>query len=92
MVVVVDDPSSIRPVPMGAIVVAPNLGPLWTPLFPMLGGIILEQGSVGQHAAATAREYGVPALVGVPRATQLIDDGAAIELDADAGHRHRSDG
>ncbi len=69
----------------GDILVAWNIGPRWTPIFPMLGGLILESGSVGQHAAATAREYGVPAVVNVKQAIAHIPDGAWVTIDGVAG-------
>ncbi|MFN8488186.1 MAG: PEP/pyruvate-binding domain-containing protein [Caldilineaceae bacterium] len=69
----------------GAILVAENIGPLWTPLFPRLGGLVLEGGAMGQHAAATAREYGVPAVIRVKNARQRIPDGAWITLDGTTG-------
>lgn len=69
----------------GDILVAPNIGPLWTPLFPLLGGLVLEQGSLGQHAAATAREYGIPAIINCRQATRLIIDGTFLHVDGTAG-------
>jgi pyruvate,water dikinase len=75
----------LPPLHAGDILVAPNAGPLWTPYFPLLGGIVLEGGSLGQHAAATAREYGVPAVIGVRGATRLIADGCQIVVDGRAG-------
>jgi phosphohistidine swiveling domain-containing protein len=65
--------------------VATNAGPAWTPLFPVLGGLVLEQGLVTQHAATTAREYGVPAVVGVTNATRRIRDGAWVDVDGVTG-------
>jgi pyruvate,water dikinase len=70
----------------GDILVAENAGPLWTPFFPMLGGLVLEKGSLGQHAAATAREYGLPAVIGIQDAGRRIAEGAWIVLDGAAGH------
>jgi pyruvate,water dikinase len=69
----------------GEVLVAENAGPLWMPLFPLLGGLILEQGAVTQHAAAIAREYGVPAVLGVDGATRRIPDGAWVIVDGDGG-------
>jgi rifampicin phosphotransferase len=69
----------------GEILVAENAGPLWTPFFPILGGLVLDQGTVGQHAAATAREYGVPAVIGTANATQLISEGDMVVVDGEAG-------
>jgi pyruvate,water dikinase len=69
----------------GAILVAQNAGPLWTPHFPQLGGLVLEEGSLGQHAAATAREYGIPAVIRCRQATRLIANGDWIKLDGATG-------
>jgi rifampicin phosphotransferase len=69
----------------GDVLVAANAGPAWTPLFPVLGGLVLEQGVVTQHAATTAREYGVPAVVGVADATRRIPDGAWVHVDGVIG-------
>jgi pyruvate,water dikinase len=69
----------------GDILVAENAGPLWTPFFPLLGGLVLEGGSVLQHAATTAREYGIPAVIGVGMATQNIRDGAWVTVNGTTG-------
>ncbi len=69
----------------GTILVAPNAGPLWTPYFPQLAGLVLEEGSLGQHAAAAAREYGIPTVINCKRATQLIQDEAWLRLDGAQG-------
>jgi pyruvate,water dikinase len=66
----------------GEILVAPSTDPGWTPLFLTAGGLVMEMGGSGSHGAVVAREYGIPAVVGVPDAThkiagQLIIDGAA---------------
>ncbi|MCA9972280.1 MAG: hypothetical protein KC425_18790, partial [Anaerolineales bacterium] len=75
-------PPAVRP---GDILVAANAGPLWTPYFPLLGGLVLEEGSLGQHAAATARELGIPAIIQLPDATRRIPDGARVRIDGAAG-------
>jgi rifampicin phosphotransferase len=82
---VVTDGSAMPALAPGDVLVAANAGPLWTPLFPILGGLVLESGSLGQHAAVTAREYGVPAVIGCRRATQHIPDGAIVQVDGQAG-------
>ena len=69
----------------GDILVAHNIGPRWTPVLPILGGLVLNSGSVGQHAAATAREYGVPAVIATGNATRRIVDGAWITVDGANG-------
>jgi pyruvate,water dikinase len=69
----------------GDILVAQNVGPRWTPLIPILGGLVLDGGSVGQHHAITAREYGVPAVIGTRNATRRIPDGAWVIVDGTTG-------
>ena len=69
----------------GDILVAENAGPLWLPFFPILSGIVLETGSIGQHAASTAREYGIPAVMDVDNARRIIKDGDWITIDGTLG-------
>ena len=50
----------------GEILVAPSTDPGWTPLFLTAGGLVMEMGGANSHGAVVAREYGIPAVVGVP--------------------------
>lgn len=79
------DPLLLPSLEPGDILVTTNVGPLWIPIFPILGGLILEGGAVGQHAAATAREYNIPAVVNVKQATRRIPDGAWLTVDGTTG-------
>ena len=79
-------PSVLLPdVSPGEILVAENMGPRWTPLVPILGGLVLDSGAVGQHHSIMAREYGVPAVVCAGNATVRIPDGAWVTVDGTAG-------
>jgi phosphohistidine swiveling domain-containing protein len=69
----------------GEILVAPSTDPGWTPLFLTAGGLVMEMGGAGSHGAVVAREYGIPAVVGVPDATQKIETGQLITVDGTAG-------
>lgn len=69
----------------GDVLVAPFASPLWTPLFPILGGLVLDGGALFQHAMTAAREYGVPAVIGTREATRRIPDGAWVTIDGQAG-------
>ncbi|MBF8266720.1 MAG: hypothetical protein HW388_228 [Dehalococcoidia bacterium] len=69
----------------GDILVAPNVGPAWTPILPLLGGLVLNAGAVFQHAALVAREYGLPAVIMTRDATRVIVDGQTITVDGDQG-------
>ncbi len=69
----------------GDILVTPFTTPAYNILAPLLGGLITEEGGVMSHAAFLARECGLPAVLGVAHATQLIGDGTAITIDPAAG-------
>ncbi len=57
----------------------------WTPLFSSIGGIVAETGGQLSHAAIVAREYGLPAVVGVKGATRLIREGQPVSVDGSRG-------
>jgi pyruvate,water dikinase len=69
----------------GEILVAPSTDPGWTPLFLTAGGLVMEMGGSNSHGAVVAREYGIPAVVGVPDATARITTGQLVTLDGAAG-------
>ena len=69
----------------GEILVAPSTDPGWTPLFLTAGALVMEMGGMMSHGAVVAREYGIPAVVGVPGATQQISTGRRITVDGAAG-------
>jgi phosphoenolpyruvate synthase/pyruvate phosphate dikinase len=69
----------------GDVLVAANAGPMWTPVFPILAGVVLDEGALFQHAATIAREYGVPAVIQTVRATKRIKDGDWVVVDGTAG-------
>jgi pyruvate,water dikinase len=69
----------------GEILVAPSTDPGWTPLFMTAGALVMEMGGVISHGAVVAREYGIPAVVGVADATTRLRDGQNITVDGAAG-------
>src|ERR687898_1089709 len=69
----------------GEVLVAPSTDPGWTPLFLTAGGLVMEMGGAMSHGAVVAREYGIPAVVGVPDATEHIASGEQITVDGSAG-------
>jgi pyruvate,water dikinase len=81
---VIRDPVGARLEP-GEILVAPSTDPGWTPLFLTAGGLVMEMGGANSHGAVVAREYGIPAVVGVPDATIAIETGQTITVDGGAG-------
>lgn len=81
---VVMDPIGAKIEP-GEILVAPSTDPGWTPLFLTAAGLVMEMGGSMSHGAVVAREYGIPAVVGVPNATKTITTGQVIVVDGGAG-------
>jgi rifampicin phosphotransferase len=69
----------------GEILIAPSTDPGWTPLFLTAGGLVMEMGGAMSHGAVVAREYGIPAVVGVLGATQRIITGQHITVDGSNG-------
>jgi pyruvate,water dikinase len=81
---VITDPVGARLEP-GEILVAPSTDPGWTPLFLTAGGLVMEMGGSNSHGAVVAREYGIPAVVGVSGATEQITSGMQVSVDGAAG-------
>ncbi|MGJ6963852.1 PEP/pyruvate-binding domain-containing protein [Streptosporangium sp. G11] len=69
----------------GEILVCPSTDPGWTPLFLTAGGLVMEMGGANSHGAVVAREYGIPAVVGVSGATEHIVTGQEITVDGASG-------
>ena len=70
----------------GDILVTAYTDPSWTPLFVAIAGLVTEVGGLMTHGAVIAREYGLPAVVGVERATHLIQDGQRIRVHGTDGY------
>ena len=77
-----EDFGRIRP---GDIIVCPSSNPSWVPVFAIAGGLVTNTGGVICHAAVVAREFGLPAVVGVTDATELVADGRQVEIDGARG-------
>lgn len=70
----------------GDILVTAFTDPSWTPLFVSIKGLVTEVGGLMTHGAVIAREYGLPAVVGLEGATQLIKDGQRIRVNGTDGY------
>ncbi len=75
----------------GEILVAPFTDPGWTPLFINAAGLVMEVGGLMTHGSVIAREYGIPAVVGVVDATRRIKTGQRIRVQGDAGYVQQLD-
>lgn len=81
---VVHDPLGTQLAP-GEILVCPGTDPAWTPLFLTAGGLITEVGGILTHGSVVAREYGIPAVVGVSQATTRLKTGQRVRVDGSTG-------
>ena len=82
---VVLDVSEADRVRAGQILVTRQTDPGWATVFFLVHGLVIERGGMLSHGAIIAREYGIPAVVGVADATRLIRDGDRLRVDGDRG-------
>ena len=77
-----DEFNKIRP---GDVLVCTSTSPSWKPLFGSLSALVSDSGGVLSHTAIVAREYKLPAVVGVKSGTATITDGQLVTVDGDKG-------
>lgn len=75
----------------GQILCTVRTDPGWAPLFPTAGGILVERGSTLSHSAVVARELGIPAIVGIPNITRILEDRERVRMDGASGIIERLD-
>jgi pyruvate,water dikinase len=88
---VIFDPHSSQLAP-GEILVCPGTDPAWTPLFLTASGLVMEVGGMMTHGSVVAREYGIPAVVGVHQATERIKTGQRLRVNGSTGEITLIDG
>lgn len=69
----------------GEILVAPSTDPAWTPLFALASAVVTEVGGILSHGAIVAREYGIPAVMGVRGITAALSTGQVVQVDGNRG-------
>ena len=84
-VCVIHGPEEFHKMHKGDILVCHLTDPEWTPLFGLASAVVADTGSALSHAAIVAREYGIPAVLGVGFATTKFQDGDTIRVDGDRG-------
>jgi phosphohistidine swiveling domain-containing protein len=82
---VIHTPGEFGRLEPGDILVTRSTDPGWTPVFGRLGGLIMERGGQLSHGSVVAREYGLPAVVGIPGVMELLHDGDRVLLDGRTG-------
>ncbi|MEU5050239.1 PEP/pyruvate-binding domain-containing protein [Streptomyces sp. NPDC021096] len=82
---IVRGPRDFGRVRKGDVLVCPETTAQWAVLFPSLGALVADNGSLLSHPAILAREYGIPAVVATGDATTVLRDGDLVEVDGTAG-------
>ena len=75
----------ISPPEAGYVLVCPSTDPAWVPLFARAKAVVLETGGVLSHGAIVAREFGLPAVAGLPGITKRIRNGERLRVDGTSG-------
>ncbi len=83
--VVLQDVSEFSLLSQGDILVTRQTDPGWGPLFFLIRGLVIERGGMLSHGAILAREFGIPTVVGVLKATQRIQHGRILTVNGDRG-------
>ncbi|NUL44568.1 pyruvate, phosphate dikinase [Cellulosimicrobium funkei] len=82
---VVRGPGDFAAVRPGDVLVCRETDPAWTPLFTIAAAVVTETGGVLSHAAIVAREVGIPAVLAVPRAAEVLAGGARVRVEGTVG-------
>lgn len=82
---VLNDPGEAASLPDGFILVCPTMDPAWVPLFAAAKGLVMETGGVLSHGAIVAREFGLPAVAGLPGIHRQVRTGQRIRVDGGSG-------
>jgi len=85
MVKVVWTEAELSKIEKGDILVAPTTSPSWTPVFNILGGVIVDRGASLSHAAIVGREFGIPVVMNTFTGTSVLKDGMKVRVDANMG-------
>jgi phosphohistidine swiveling domain-containing protein len=82
---VLEDAQEAAKLSPGSLLVTRQTDPGWAAVFFVVRGLVVERGGMLSHGAIIAREYGIPAVIGVPGVMQLIRSGDEVEVDGDRG-------
>ncbi|MFV0316395.1 MAG: PEP-utilizing enzyme [Microthrixaceae bacterium] len=79
------DPSDVLDDEPGAVLVVRTTSPEWVPAMSVAAAVVTEVGGITSHAAIVARELGIPCVVGVSGATEVLRDGDLVQVDGTGG-------
>jgi phosphotransferase system enzyme I (PtsP) len=85
---IVLDPMEAPDMELTDIMVAPTTDPAWAPLFLSVGGVVVNVGAVGSHAAIVARALAIPLVIHADKITTEALNGDHILVDGDQGIVH----
>lgn len=85
---VLREPVDAERLEKGFVLVCPSTDPAWVPLFLKAGALVMETGGVLSHGAIVAREFGIPAVAGIPDVCRLIESGRRLSVDGTTGRVH----
>lgn len=85
---VLTEPPAVPPQRSGFILVCPSTDPAWVPLFLNSTGLVMEMGGILSHGAIVAREFGLPAVVGIPDVHRRVRTGQRLRVDGNSGEVH----
>ena len=82
---VLTEPTAAPPGDVGYVLVCPSTDPAWVPLFVRAKALVMETGGVLSHGAIVAREFGLPAVAGLPGVTKRLKTGQTVRVDGGRG-------
>jgi phosphohistidine swiveling domain-containing protein len=82
---VLTEPAAAPPGPGGYVLVCPSTDPAWVPLFAHAAALVMETGGVLSHGAIVAREFGLPAVAGLPGVVRRLRTGQRLRVDGGRG-------
>ena len=85
---VLEEPIDADGVDSGFVLVCPSTDPAWVPLFLKAGALVMESGGVLSHGAIVAREFGIPAVAGIPDVHRQLTSGQRLHVDGATGRVH----
>jgi pyruvate,water dikinase len=82
---VIETPADMAAFVSGDVLVTPTPNPAWTPIYALASALVTSTGSVLSHGLVSAREYQLPAVIGIPDVTKRLGNGQRVTVDGDQG-------
>jgi pyruvate,water dikinase len=82
---VIQTPADMAAFASGDVLVTPTPNPAWTPIYAFASALVTSTGSILSHGLVSAREYHLPAVIGIPDVTRRLENGQQVTVDGDRG-------